>query len=299
MDAHRPGLVSTNLRQRAEIVAGTLPPLLIAAERVAATVAQGVHGRRRVGQGETFWQFRRYRPGDPANRIDWRRSAKSQRTFVRETEWEAAQSVWLWRDASPSMQYRSTANIDTKVDRSTILLLATAALLLRGGERVALLGLDRVSHSGRTALPGMTAALNVQSAPSGPHGLPVPERLPRYAELVLISDFLMPFASIEAVVKGFAASGVCGHLIQVLDPAEEDLPFSGRTRFEGLEREGDVTVGRAERLRQEYGARLNALRDGLTTLTRRTGWTYSSHRTDQPPQRALLALYATLSNRNL
>ncbi len=50
----------SRLRQRAEALAATLPPLLVAAERVAATVAQGVHGRRRAGMGESFWQFRRY-----------------------------------------------------------------------------------------------------------------------------------------------------------------------------------------------------------------------------------------------
>src|SRR5271156_2368233 len=85
------------LKHRAEELAAQLPPLLVEAERVAVTVSQGVHGRRRVGQGETFWQFRQYEPGDAATRIDWRESAKSQRLYVRETEWEAAQSVWLWR----------------------------------------------------------------------------------------------------------------------------------------------------------------------------------------------------------
>src|SRR5271157_6489618 len=120
------------LRDRAEQAAAVLPPLLVAAERVAATVAQGVHGRRRVGQGETFWQFRQYEPGDSAQRIDWRESAKSQRLYVRETEWEAAQSVWLWRDASPSMDYASSPGTPTKRQRADLLLVALAALLVRG-----------------------------------------------------------------------------------------------------------------------------------------------------------------------
>ena len=133
------------LQDRAEQTAAALPPLLVAAERVAATVAQGVHGRRRVGQGETFWQFRQYEPGDAATRIDWRESAKSQRLYVRETEWEAAQSVWLWRDASSSMDYSSAGYIaggdwPTKRDRAELILVALASLLVRGGERLALLG---------------------------------------------------------------------------------------------------------------------------------------------------------------
>ena len=119
---------SHRLRHCAEQLAAPLPPLLVAAERVAATVAQGVHGRRRVGSGETFWQFRRYQSGDPAAAIDWRQSAKSQRLFVRETEWEAAQSVWLWRDASPSMRYRSRAARAEKIERASLLALALAVL---------------------------------------------------------------------------------------------------------------------------------------------------------------------------
>ena len=96
----------------AEALGARLPPLLVAAERVASTVAQGVHGRRRVGQGDSFWQFRRFVSGDPLARIDWRQSAKSGRGapdgwFIRETEWEAAQTVCLWRDGSASMRWRS------------------------------------------------------------------------------------------------------------------------------------------------------------------------------------------------
>src|ERR1044071_6317373 len=135
-----PTPAAATLQHRAEQIAGRLPPLLVAAERVAATVAQGVHGRRRVGQGETFWQFRQYEPGDSAQRIDWRESAKSQRLYVRETEWEAAQSVWLWRDASPSMDYASSGALPTKRSRADLLLVALAALLVRGGERASMLG---------------------------------------------------------------------------------------------------------------------------------------------------------------
>lgn len=285
------------VRERAEILASALPPMLIEAERVASTVAQGVHGRRRVGQGETFWQFRRYRPGDPATRIDWRRSAKSHRTYVRETEWEAAQSVWLWRDNSASMQYRSAASLDTKADRATVLLLACASLLMLGGEHVALLGSDRIARAGRATLAEMAVTLARENALGA--NLPPVERMPRHAELVLIGDFLAPFEETEALVKRFAAAGVSGHLLQILDPAEEELPFSGRTLFEGLEQEGALTVGKAESLREAYRARLAALRESLSDLARRTGWSLNFHRTDRPAQQALLPLYAAFSRGNL
>jgi len=286
------------LRQQAELLAATLPPLLVAAERVAATVAQGVHGRRRVGIGETFWQFRRYQPGDSAAMIDWRQSAKTQPVFVRENEWEAAESVWLWRDGSASMHYRSELSQATKVERATLLLLATAALLVRGGERVALLGEDRVPSSGGATLSRLAANLLRPEAlepraevPS----LPRREHLPRHAQVLLIGDFLSPLGEIDAALKSFAADGVKGHLLQVLDPAEEELPFAGRTRFHGLEGEGAVTFGRAEGLRDDFARRLAARHDSLLALTRALGWTFATHRTDRPPETALLALYGALA----
>jgi uncharacterized protein (DUF58 family) len=276
---------------RAEQLAATLPPLLVAAERVAATVAQGVHGRRRVGQGETFWQFRQYQAGDPVPRIDWRESAKSQRLYIRETEWEAAQSVWLWRDTSPSMDYASLRDLPTKRQRADLLTLALAALLVRGGERVALLGSGLPPSHGRAVLNRL--ALLIERG--GGDNLPAVEPLPRYAHVVLIGDLLAPLDQVHRTVGGLAARGVRGHLLEVLDPAEETLPFTGRVRFEGLEREHPILISRVETIREQYTDRLARHRDGLAAIARATGWTFSMHRTDRPPHTALLALYNALS----
>ena len=147
------------LRNRAEGLAVGLPPLLVSAERVAATVLQGVHGRRRVGQGETFWQYRPYGPSDSAAQIDWRQSARARHVYVRETEWEAAQTVWLWADSSDSMEYRSLPTLPTKLERAQLLLLALAVMLTRGGERFALLGSGSAPSTGRAALYRVTDSL--------------------------------------------------------------------------------------------------------------------------------------------
>jgi uncharacterized protein (DUF58 family) len=280
------------LRQHAEEAAGSLPPLLVAAERVAATVAQGVHGRRRIGTGETFWQFRQYQPGDPATRIDWRESAKSQRLYVRETEWEAAQSVYLWRDASASMDYASTRGLPTKRERADLLTLALAVLLVRGGERVALLGAGLPAAHGRAVLDRL--ALLVARGTAGT-GLPVFEPLPRHGQTVLIGDLLAPLPELHALVARFAASGIKGHLLQLLDPAEETLPFAGRVRFEGLEREQPILISRVETVRDTYIERLQRHRDGLASIARGAAWSFATHRTDRPPHTALLALYAALA----
>lgn len=292
--------VRASLRDRAEQMAAVLPPLLVAAERVATTVAQGVHGRRRVGQGETFWQFRQYEPGDAATRIDWRESAKSQRLYVRETEWEAAQSVWLWRDASSSMNYSSAAYVaeadwPTKRDRAELILMALASLLVRGGERLTLLGSGIAPMSGRVALSRLVQLVENRGGQSMAAGLPTFEPLPRAGQLLLISDFLAPLEAINATVAQFAGAGLKGHLLQIADPAEEELPFSGRVRFEGVEERDELVISRVETVRDDYRVRFQRHRDGLAAIARSVGWTIGFHRTDRPPHLALLALHAALS----
>jgi uncharacterized protein (DUF58 family) len=278
---------------RAEELADTLPSLLVAAERVAATVVQGVHGRRRVGQGEAFWQFRQYAPGDSMSRIDWRQTAKRDRVFVRETEWEAAQSVWLWRDTSASMRYRSRNDVPEKTERADLLTLALAAMLMHAGEHVALMGENLPPAAGRSALNRLAETISRGATLEA--GVPPPTPLPRYARVVLFGDFLSPLPEIDAAVRAIAARGVQGHLVQVLDPAEETLPFTGRTRFEGLEADGDALIPRVESVRAEYHDVLSAHVQGLHDIARAVGWTLLPHRTDRSPHSALLSLYMVLS----
>jgi uncharacterized protein (DUF58 family) len=278
--------------RRAEALGARLPPLLVHAQRVAATVAQGVHGRRRVGQGDSFWQYRPFLPGDSPLRIDGRASAKSDRSFIRETEWEAAQTVFLWRDRSPSMDWRSGAAVPLKKERAELLLLALAALLLRGGERVRLIGGPPRLRGGRGALEALVEALD-QVPESG--GMPPDAPLPRHARVVLIGDFLSPLEEIRARVGALAALPVQGHLLQVLDPAEALLPYSGRVRFLGTEAEREQLVPRVEGIREDYAAALSAQLRGLAALSTAAGWSFGAHRTDHAPEAALMALFAALS----
>ena len=286
--------------RRAEALGGRLPPLMVAAERVAATIAQGVHGRRRVGQGDSFWQFRHFVSGDPIGRIDWRQSAKSGRPvpegwFIRETEWEAAQTVCLWRDASSSMRWRSRGAPVEKSERAGLLLLALASLLLRGGERVLLIEPNARTVFGRAGLDRLAGTL--ASAADDQQGLPPNVPLPRHARVVLFGDFLSPLPEIQAVVGRLASVPVTGFLMQVLDPAETDLPYSGRIRFRGLERELDTLIPRVEGVRDQYMQRLRAQQEGLAAICSAAGFGFAVHRTDHPPEAALLGLYTALAAR--
>lgn len=277
---------------RAEALGARLPPLVVAAERVAATVMQGVHGRRRAGVGDAFWQFRPFLPGDAVARVDWRQSAKSDRLFIRETEWEAAQTVLLWRDPAPTLRWRSRLAAQEKRERAELLLLALSALLLRGGERVRLLSGPPRAFAGRGGVEPLAQALARAEGPPEDAGAP------RHARAVLFSDFLAPLAETQRQVGRLATRGVRGHLLQVLDPAEETLPYAGRVRFEALDSGGGgapALIPRVEGIRDLYSERLAQHRAGLAAIATAAGWGFATHRTDQPPEAALLALYQALA----
>lgn len=283
----------TPIRLQAEALGAGLPALLVESERVAATVAQGLHGRRRVGTGENFWQFRPFIAGDAVSRIDWRRSARSDQVFLRETEWDAAQTVALWRDAGPGMRWRSVASLPMKIERAGLLLLALASLLLRGGERVRLLdGRDANAAgmaSGSVALTRLAAALE-----GGVGGLP--EALPpAQGRAVLFGDFLGELAPVEAWLGRLAALPVRGALVQVLDPAEVDLPFEGRIRFVGVGDARATLVPRVDLIREAYRARLAERQAVLARLCESARFALIVHRTDDAPQPPLLALHQALS----
>jgi uncharacterized protein (DUF58 family) len=246
--------------------------------------------------GETFWQFRRYQAEDASTAIDWRQSAKSQHLFVREREWEAAESVWLWRDGSVGMNFSSSPSLPTKQERASVLALALGSLLVRGGERVALLGGDFPPTTGRVALRRIAHCLSDEKRDTS--NLPPANVASRNSAIVWFSDFLAPFDEIEARMRALAHAGAHGFLVQVIDPAEEDFPFIGRVKFEAAKgtnySDDEVTLGRAESVRAQYRARFMAHVETLGELARRLGWSFTRHRTDRSPQTALIALYAAL-----
>lgn len=291
-------IAPSTLQLEAERLAGALPPLLVDVRRIAETVAQGAHGRRRVGPGEAFWQFRPYVAGDRPQTIDWRTSAKNDTIFVREMEWAAAATVYLWRDPTASMDWRSDKALPTKRERADLILLALASLLLRGGERVALLGPGERPRVGRGALPALSSRLARAAGETAPAevALPAPLPLPRHARAVLIGDFLTPLPEIEARLTTLSKRGVAGQLLLLLDPAETALPFQGRVRFEGLEGEGNWLVPRVETLRDAYIERERAHEQGLAAICRALGWRLQRHLTNQPASQALLELFLGLGD---
>ena len=282
------------LEGEAQSLAARLPELLLEALRVANTVAHGIHGRRRPGTGETFWQFRQFQGSDPATVIDWRRSASSDTLYVREREWEASHTFWLWPDLSPSMAFRSHLSPVSKHDRALVLALAAAEMLVRAGERIALLGLTPPMAS-RKATSRMAEAL-VANERSGvaAESLPPKARLSRFSSAILFSDFLDPPDVIAGRLNEMAENDVQGHLVQILDPAEEALAYEGRMEFRSPEGGERWIADRVESLRGDYQKRLTEHRARIEEAARRIGWSFLLHHTDRPAAEPLLTLIMRL-----
>ncbi|WP_024508282.1 DUF58 domain-containing protein [Bradyrhizobium sp. ARR65] len=269
-------------------LAASLPRLVLEARRIAANVIHGLHGRRRAGTGENFWQYRRFISGEPSQNVDWRRSARDDHLYVREQEWEAAHTVWIWPDRSPSMAFASKQARDSKLERALIVTFALAELLVAGGERVGIPGLLNPTAS-RGVIDKMAQAMLHDSAER--MSLPpsfVPSAL---AEIVVLSDFWSPIADIRNTLAGLSASGAHGALVQIVDPAEESFPYSGRIEFVEPEGHGVITAGRAESWMNDYVERVALHRDQIRAETSRLDWLFSTHTTDRSAAELLLFLH--------
>ncbi|MFS8035528.1 DUF58 domain-containing protein [Xanthobacter sp. AM11] len=271
-------------------LAAAMPRLVLEARRIAMSVQHGLHGRRRSGAGENFWQYRRFVDGEPAQRVDWRRSARDDHLYVREREWEAAHTVWVWPDLSRSMDYASRGQAP-KRERALVIAFALAELLVKGGERVGIPELMRPSAN-RRIVERMAEA--VVLAPSLPASLPPAFAPSPFAEVVLLGDFWSPAGEVAARLHALAASGAHGHVVQIVDPAEETFPFSGRIEFQEPEGGERLTVGRAESWRTDYELKLVEHRARIRAAAGRLGWSFVVHRTDKPASELLLALHARM-----
>ncbi len=272
-------------RAQAQALAEGLQGVLLDARRLAGA-HPGAHGRRLAGPGEAFWQYRDHRPEDGARAVDWRRSARAERLFVREREWEAAQTAWLWLDPSAGMQQSETEERPSKRRRALTLLLAMALLAQRSGERIGALGLT-------PPLRGPHAAEQLGLAlQQSPENLLAPPG--RASLLVLASDFYAPIEHWERQLRRLSANTRGGVLLMLADPAEEDFPYEGRVLFREPGTRNENLVGRAEDVRAQFQQRLAAHRAALHALATRCGFALVRNRTDHPAAAALGAVIAGL-----
>lgn len=286
-----PNAPALTLADRAAAQSRALPPLLVEAERIAATVILGEHGRKRAGPGESFWQYRHYSFGDSTQRIDWHKSARSTHVYIRENEWEAANTLWVWSSPSVSMTFKSHLAQVTKRERAQLIALAIASLAVRASERVSALGSPYAPDHTRAQLVKLAQWFMTAEG----EALPRVTRMPRFSGAVLVGDFFETPQDIATAITPLAEAGVKGHLVQVVDPAEETLPYAGRVVFHEMAGPLKFLSSKTETLREAYVEKLAAHRAQLKELCHRIGWSFVIHRTDEPPTATLLALHALIS----
>ncbi|MEM1236468.1 MAG: DUF58 domain-containing protein [Pseudomonadota bacterium] len=285
--------IAADLRAASEELAAPFPRLLAGAEQLAATVMLGDHGRRRAGTGDDFWQYRPAQLHDPLRAIDWRRSGRADVEFIREREWQIAQSVILWVDHAASMNFASEG-VETKSERARLLGLAISILLLRGGERVGLTGFSLPPRAGQFQIERLAEVLN--SPGEGPDfGQPEARGMLPHSRALFVSDFMGDPDPVEQALKKAADRGVGGALLMVLDPEEEAFPYDGRTIFESMGGGVLHETLKAGELKTRYLDRLAARKDLLAGWARAAGWQFHVHHTDQSAQAALLWLYGAMA----
>lgn len=284
-----------DLETRARRLSAMMPGLVLSARQIAHTLVHGSHGRKRAGPGETFWQFRPYSNSEPAQRIDWRRSASSDQLYVREKEWDTAHTFWLWIDITPSMWYQSPLGMMSKAERACLIGLAVAEILVRSGERVGVIGLKRpsmgrdiVAHIAERLLYGIRNEY-------GQTPLPAAEEIRRFSEVILISDFLADENELFPRLNQIGGHQVGGTLVHVIDPAEESFPFQGRVQFEDMTADERLMVENAVDMQAAYRGAFAARKNKLLTSARQLNWGHIIHHTDHSARSGLLHLYGYLS----
>ena len=268
------------LHHSAKDAASDLPALMLKAEKAVAGILQGEHTQKKSGAGERFWQFRDYVPGDRPQDIDWRQSAKTDHVYIRQKERQTTQSAVFWCGESASMNFTSDKKYPSKAETAKILTLALAMLMTRAGEQVGIFGDTKTGrtentlhHMGNILCNG---DLYCEELPD-----PSACKLPRHCTFIQIGDFLNPPNEIETAFKKLSTHTKNGLVVQVLDPAELDLPYAGRFIFEDPATKTQEQVGHVGSIRTAYKQRISEHINAVRNICRDRQWDYHLYATDQ------------------
>ena len=211
---------------------------------------------------------------------------------MREREWEASHTVWIWFDRSPSMAFASELAPCPKVDRAAVLALALAELAVRGGERAGLIGLTPPLAS-RDVIERFAEAIAADETLHGASTATCRRSTPMQARARSVgADRRLPHRRGEDVARGdprtLAASGAEGQLLMIADPIEETFPFPATPNSSPRSAPARLRAPRAQSLRDAYLERLAAHREAVRAACAARGWGFALHRTDQSAAQALL-----------
>lgn len=276
--------------------------LEVRARHIVEGLLSGMHRSPYFGQSVEFLQHRQYVAGDDLRHVDWKVWGKQDRLYVKQYEEDTNLRACMLVDLSASMSYGGGAM--TKCDYACTAAAALSYLLLRQQDAVACVAFDEairqiVPHrTSNNHLTTITKSLGV-AEPRDKTNLStvlsqVAENFPRRGLMVLLSDLLV---DAEDMLRGLRRLRQRGHdvlVLHILDDHELDFPFSGPTRFEGLETDEQLNCN-PRALREGY---LQALDGFLATVRRgcaRDRIDYALVRTSEPLDAALIAF---LNHRN-
>jgi uncharacterized protein (DUF58 family) len=285
------------MRLKAEELSSQISTLFIKANKIANTIWEGLHNRNKDGVGSNFWQFRKYEYGDPAHLIDWKKTAKSNETFIQEKELETLQNFVLWRDTSNSMNFSSNKKFETKSRRADLFTLTLAIILSKSGENVVLNGFNSKLLNGREAINYISNQITKKIEDEF-LSKPNLNEIKNNSNVILLGDFLFDLNKTEEIIKKLSARGINGNIIHIADPAEKSFPYSGRINFNGLEKEQSVLIGRAQSVRKDYKKAMSSHFKKIEKLAVSYSWKYYLDTSDEDPYIALSNICNTLSNYN-
>ncbi|MDB5491770.1 MAG: hypothetical protein JWO78_1619 [Micavibrio sp.] len=289
-------LNALTLRHKAEAASAGLPALMAAAEKAVTTLYHGDHRQRRSGSGENFWQFREYDSSDRPQDIDWRQSAKGDHVYTRQKERQTAQTILFWAQNDRGMAMKTAKARQSKYETAAIFSLALGLLLTRAGEHIA--PLQEPNRAGRNDLAlqrlGDMLCRRPATLPPGP-AVPVAHQLPKRASLILAGDFMQPAEELEITLSVLAAKARHGLLVQILDPAELELPFNGRVIFRPFNDTMDIPIANVPSIREAYKERLRNHIDAVHDLARHHGYGHIVCSTADDIRPALSAAWQALA----
>tara|TARA_B100001057_G_scaffold376474_1_gene381626 strand:+ start:20 stop:856 length:837 start_codon:yes stop_codon:yes gene_type:complete len=272
------------LIQKAKKISTKLPKMKISSNK---SVSQDLGDSKdnKKGSGEEFWDFREYRIGDPLKMIDWRKSSKSDKLFIKNNENESSKNVWFWVNKNVSMNFRNYSNLDTKYERALIIGLILVDIFLKSGEKVGVIGSELGLQKGQNKFIPIASELINKSTKLNE------TRIKKNDIVFIISDFLEKKDKIKNNLLGITKNSYLGLLIQVLDPAEKNFPFKGRNRFfdpvSGLHK----LFNKSENMQNKYKNEVIIHQSKIYQMCSKFGWKFFTNTTNQSYESLILKIY--------
>lgn len=118
----------------------TVKGLELLAKTTVQTFLPGLNTSSKVGIGQEFSQYRSYQPGDDLRLLDWKKLARSDRLYIRESEAETNVTIKFVLDASASMLHEEKEI--HKLDFARYLVATLAWMAEKQGDKIGLYALN-------------------------------------------------------------------------------------------------------------------------------------------------------------